>query len=136
MIRTMMGLAAAATVILTAGPAMAATPDPGYADGGRVKPGARLTVSYTGNAGPAKSVKLECGPPGGSHPKAAEACAVLEAAGGNPFRIEPGHNACFLVYSPVTAEVSGKWHGWQVSWQFSYGNSCEMKRALGVIVDF
>jgi hypothetical protein len=136
MIRTMMGLVAAATVILTAGPAMAATPDPGYTGGGRGKPGANFTISYSGNGGGTKSVKLECDPPGGTHPKAAEACAVLEAAGGNLFAIEPAHNACFLVYSPVTVEVHGKWHGWQTSMQFSYGNSCEMKRALGVIVDF
>ncbi|MFI5896080.1 SSI family serine proteinase inhibitor [Actinoplanes sp. NPDC051513] len=136
MIRTMMGLAAAATVILTAGPATAATPDPGYAGGGRVKPGASLTMKYAGDAGPAKSVELECDPPGGSHPKAAEACAALAAAGGNPFAIEPAHHACFLVYSPVTVEVSGTWHGRHIDWQFSYGNSCEMERALGVIVDF
>jgi hypothetical protein len=135
MIRTMMGLAAAATVILTAGPA-AATPQPGYAGGGRVKPGAKLTVSYSAETGPAKSVKLACDPPGGSHPNAAAACAVLTAAGGDPSAIEPAHHACFLVYAPVTAAVKGIWHGRAVGWQSTYGNSCEMKRALGVLMAF
>ncbi|WP_433377422.1 SSI family serine proteinase inhibitor [Actinoplanes sp. CA-142083] len=131
----MMSLAAATSVILTAGPAMAAA-EPGYAGGGRVKPGAELTVKYSGETGAAKSVTLECDPPGGSHPKAAQACAVLAAAGGNPFTIKPAHSACFLIYAPVTAKVGGRWRGWQVDWTFTYGNSCEMKRALGVIVAF
>jgi len=136
MIRTMMSLAAAATVLLTASPATAATPNPGYTGGGRLKPGATLTVSYTAAGGSATAVRLECDPPGGTHPKAAAACAALNAAGSDPGRIEPAHYACFLVYAPITAQVTGNWHGTRVDWRHEYGNSCEMRRALGVLVRF
>jgi hypothetical protein len=136
MIRTMMSLVAAATVLLTANPAAAATPDPGYTRGGRLKPGATLTVNYKAAGGAATSVRLECDPPGGTHPKAAAACAMLAAAGGDPLAIEPAHHACFLIYAPIIAEVTGYWHGTRVDWRHEYGNSCEMRRALGVLVRF
>ena len=88
------------------------------------------------DAGFATAVKLECDPAGGGHPQAAQACAELEAVGGDVDKIEPAHTACIMIYQPVTAEVSGEWRGTTIGWQHRYGNSCEMKRALGVLVAF
>ena len=135
MFRTAIGLAAGAAIILTAGPAFATQPDPGYSGGGR-GPGARLTLSYMADAGFAVAVKLDCDPPGGGHPRPAGACAELASVDGNPDRIEPAHNACFLIYSPVTADIAGDWHGTSIAWRHKYGNVCEMHRALGVLFAF
>lgn len=127
MFSTMIGLTAA---ILMAGP-------PGYGDGGgRDQPESRLTLSYLAQAGFADAVKLDCDPAGGGHPKPEEACAELASAGGDPDRIEPGHYACFLIYQPVTAGVEGDWRGKPVEWRHTYGNTCEMRRALGVLFAF
>jgi hypothetical protein len=115
-------------------------PGDGYASGsGRpddAEPGAHLTVSYLADAGSAAAVKLDCDPAGGGHPKAAEACAVLDAAGGKPSRIPPAHTACVMIFAPVQAEVRGTWHGKSVQWRHRYGNSCEMRRALGALIAF
>jgi hypothetical protein len=129
MISTMIGLAAASVAAIL--------PSPGYGGGGgRGEPGAKLAVSYMAAAGFADEVKLECDPAGGGHPHAAAACAELAAVGGDPERIEPAHTACMMIYQPITAQVLGEWRGTPIWWQHRYGNSCEMKRALGVLVDF
>ncbi|WP_433302626.1 SSI family serine proteinase inhibitor [Actinoplanes sp. CA-030573] len=128
MIPTMIGLVAAV---------LAAGPPGGYGDGGgRGEPESKLTVSYMADAGFASAVKLECGPAGGGHPRAAAACAELTAVGGDLDKIEPAHTACILIYQPVTAEVTGEWRGTTVQWKHRYGNSCEMRRALGALVAF
>jgi subtilisin inhibitor-like len=139
--RFFVGLAAA-SLVLTAGilPAAASDKSDGYASGtGRpddTGPGARLEVSYLADAGFAAAVKLDCDPAGGGHPRAAEACAILDAAGGEPDRIPAPNTACILIYAPVLAEVRGDWHGTTVAWQHRYGNSCEMRRALGALIAF
>jgi hypothetical protein len=134
MMRTSIALAAATLFI--ASPAFAGSPGPGYSGGGGRGPGADLTLTYLAEAGFATAVKLECDPPGGGHPKPADACAELAAAGGDPAKIEPGHGACMMIYAPITAEITGKWHGTEINWQRTYGNSCEMRRALGVLFAF
>ena len=118
-----------------AGPALAGPPNPGYVGGGR-GPGADLTLTYAAEAGFAAAVKLECDPPGGGHPKPVDACAELTAVGGEPDKIEPGRGACMMIYAPITAEITGDWQGTAVDWRHTYGNSCEMKRALGVLFAF
>jgi hypothetical protein len=134
MIRTIVGLA----VILAAGPAVADTP--GYT-GGSARPGAnapatRLTLGYLADAGHATAVELDCDPVGGGHPHGTQACATLDAAGGDPERIPPTLNLCTMIYAPIVAEASGTWHGTTVRWRHRYGNSCEMRRATGVLFDF
>jgi hypothetical protein len=131
----MIGLAVAA-VVLAASPAPAAQPDPGYAGGGGHRPGAELTLTYMAEAGFATAVKLDCYPPGGGHPQPAQACAELAAAGGDPDRIQPEHGMCMMIYMPITAYITGRWHHTVVAWQHKYGNSCEMHRALGVLFAF
>ena len=127
MFSTVIGLI---TAILMIGP-------PGYGHGGgRDEPRSRLTLSYLAEAGFATAVKLDCDPAGGGHPKPEEACAELTAVGGDPSRIQPEHYACILIYLPVTAEIKGDWRGKPVEWRHTYGNTCEMRRALGVLFVF
>ncbi|MEU4161938.1 SSI family serine proteinase inhibitor [Actinoplanes sp. NPDC026670] len=119
MIRTMIGLATAFAVLAgPTGPAAAAGPS-------------KLTLTYQ-----AKSVQLTCAPTGGAHPKAAEACATLRGAGGDPANLKGGDSLCIMLYQPVTASVKGTWRGKTVKWRQTFGNSCEMTRATGVLFAF
>jgi hypothetical protein len=124
LIRTIVGVV---SVFLCSGPAVAA---PHY--GAR----SRLTLSYLADAGYAAAVKLDCHPAGGGHPKAPQACAVLDAADGDPGKIPDAGTLCYLIYAPVDAEMTGTWHGRAVDWKHRYGNICEMRRATGVLFDF
>jgi hypothetical protein len=114
MIQTAVGLVAV-TAALLAGPA----------------PRSDLSLTYSG-----KAVRLTCDPTGGGHPKPTEACAVLRRAGADPGKLQPGDSLCILLYQPVTARLNGVWRGKTVKWQKTYGNTCEMNRATGVLFDF
>ncbi|MFC4064202.1 SSI family serine proteinase inhibitor [Actinoplanes subglobosus] len=119
MIRTLIGLTTAFAVLAgPTGPAAAAGPS-------------QLTLSYQ-----AKSVRLTCGPAGGDHPRAGQACATLRGAGGDPANLKGGDSLCILLYQPVTASMDGTWRGKLVKWRQTFGNSCEMTRATGVLFDF
>ncbi|GAA4599911.1 hypothetical protein BJY16_003260 [Actinoplanes octamycinicus] len=98
--------------------------------------GSRLVLTYAAGAGYATAVKLTCDPAGGGHPKPAQACAQLTRAGADPARIKPADRYCFLLYKPITARLAGTWRGRSVTWTHTYGNSCEMNRATGVLFDF
>jgi hypothetical protein len=130
-------IAVAAVAALAAGPV---GPPPGYGSGtarpGETEPGVRLTLSYTADAGFASAVKLECDPAGGGHPQSASACDALETVGGDPAQIRPGADACMMIYAPIVAEMTGTWRGTTVTWLHRYGNSCEMRRATGVLFAF
>lgn len=95
-----------------------------------------LTLSYVADAGFAGSVKLACHPARGGHPLAAKACATLDETDADPSRIEPVSALCVLLYQPVTATLSGAWHGREVQWTHRFGNTCEMRRATGVLFQF
>jgi hypothetical protein len=96
----------------------------------------KLTLGITAEAGYARAVLLRCSPPGGGHPKAAQACAALKAAGGRPAALEPAEVVCTLQYTPVTATVAGAWKGRKVTWSRTFGNECELTRATGVVFRF
>ncbi|BAL86723.1 putative subtilisin inhibitor protein [Actinoplanes missouriensis 431] len=100
------------------------------------KPGGDLTLTYMADAGFASAVKLTCDPDSGGHPKTAEACATLRTIDADPDRLPAGDKLCILLYQPVTAEITGVWRGRQVSWRHTYGNTCEMNRATGVLFRF
>ena len=124
MIRTTLA-AALAAVLATAGGAAAAA-----------RPRTDLTLVYMAEAGYATAVTLRCDPPGGAHPKPAAACRTLRAVGGRPARIKPARTMCTMIYAPITAQVTGKWRGKKISWSRTYGNTCEMTRATGVLFRF
>ena len=119
MIRTIIGLAAAVAVL--AGPAA---------------PAAAATDTNLTLTNQARAVKLTCAPAGGGHPRAGQACATLRGIGGNPAKLKGGDSLCMLLYQPVTARLKGTWRGKTVKWQQTFGNSCEMSRATGVLFDF
>jgi subtilisin inhibitor-like len=95
-----------------------------------------LTLTYQARTGHADAVKLTCNPTGGAHPEAAQACAVLRSTGADPGKIKPAHVMCMMLYAPVTAQITGTWHGGRLKWSHQYGNSCEMTRATGVLFKF
>lgn len=142
MIRTIVGSVAAAAALFAGGSeAVAAGPAPGPRPvsagyGGAATPRARLTLTYMADAGFASAVKLTCGPDGGGHPEAAQACATLRTAGADPEKIKPARIMCMMIYAPVTAEITGVWRGAPITWTHKYGNSCEMTRATGVLFKF
>jgi len=111
---------------------LAGHPDYGSAP----RPGSKLTLSYLAEAGYAAAVKITCEPAGGAHPEVAEACATLARTGADPSKITPEPTMCILVYSPITAEISGTWRGTPVAWKRTYGNVCEMRRATGALFRF
>ncbi|MFI1988055.1 SSI family serine proteinase inhibitor [Actinoplanes sp. NPDC020271] len=123
-------LAVAAAALAAAAPA-AAGPRPGPPTG------SRLVLTRVAEAGGgAATVELTCDPDGGGHPQPSRACADLSRAGANPGRLKPADRYCFLLYKPVTAQLRGVWRGRSVTWAHTYGNSCEMNRATGVLFDF
>ncbi|GID32059.1 SSI family serine proteinase inhibitor [Paractinoplanes brasiliensis] len=125
---------AAAAVTAVLGP----LPDPRPPYGGHPRPAPQeqLKLSHVADTGSAVTVTLTCDPPGGGHPEPAEACAALAEVDADPDRIKPANRACILLYQPVTAELTGTWQGREVSWKHRYGNTCEMRRATGVLFRF
>jgi hypothetical protein len=116
---------AAAVLLLTAHPAVAATP-------GKTE----LIVSYLADAGYAAAVRLRCYPAGGAHPRKAEACRALARVGGDPARLRPAATMCTMEYAPITAQVKGTWRGRGVNWSHRFGNACDMHRSTGVLTAF
>lgn len=91
-----------------------------------------LTISVTPKPG-AKPQEwtLKCDPPGGSHPKAKQACAALAKASKvkSPFAATPKNQMCTQIFGgPQQAKIDGTWHGTRVDATFSRKNGCEIKR--------
>ncbi|NGO78945.1 hypothetical protein G6045_25285 [Streptomyces sp. YC504] len=95
-----------------------------------------LTItSGDGSALPYETYELSClpdGSGGGSHPRADEACARLDAMAGegrDPFAAVPADAMCTMQYGgPETARVTGTWRGQQVTAEFDRRNGCEIGR--------
>ncbi|MCO5991323.1 SSI family serine proteinase inhibitor [Actinoallomurus spadix] len=106
---------------------------------GQAAPGATLLTLRTtvGSALP-RTVTLQCDPVGGTHPKAAQACADLDKARRDltvaPDRRNP--RACFMIYSPVTVSAEGQWRGEPVKVTGQYPNTCVLRAKTASIFDF
>lgn len=88
-----------------------------------------LTISVTPKPG-AKPQKwtLKCDPPGGSHPKAKQACATLSKVK-SPFAATPKNQMCTQIFGgPQQAKIDGTWHGAKVDATYNRKNGCEIKR--------
>ncbi|MEW2352435.1 SSI family serine proteinase inhibitor [Spirillospora sp. NPDC029432] len=97
----------------------------------------RLTLSHPGEgASGARSVTLQCDPLGGTHPRAAQACADLARSGGEIEREPAGDTACTMIYAPVIAEARGHWRGRPVSFRAEYANDCVLGARTGAIFRF
>ncbi|ASU84389.1 hypothetical protein CDO52_17710 [Nocardiopsis gilva YIM 90087] len=68
--------------------------------------------------------RLTCGPAGGDHPDAKEACKAIREASGRLEDIPPRKGTCTLEYRPVPMEVFGVWEGEAVHHARTFGNPC------------
>lgn len=98
-----------------------------------------LTIASKNRAEAPRTVQLRCEPTGGTHPKAAEACESLLAAGGNFDQLgqpQTGAQQCTLVLRPVVASAHGTWQGKPVHFDKEFGNNCVATSKLGSVFDF
>jgi Subtilisin inhibitor-like len=100
--------------------------------------GARLVLHTIAGTAPEHTATLQCDPPGGTHPRAAEACADVSRAGGDLAQMPTSKNprACFMIYAPVTVTAQGSWHGQPVRFNKKYPNTCVMRDKTGSVFDF
>lgn len=118
-------LLAAAVLALGAGALTAATPAAAAAE-----PTGSLAVTITPLPGGMPSnpfvATLQCGPAGGTHPRAAEACKEIAEAKGDIAAIRPYPQAgCLPVWQPVTISVRGVWDGKALDFTATQGSvSC------------
>jgi Subtilisin inhibitor-like len=93
------------------------------------EPGTELRIEFQATAdGEAVSATLACNPLGGEHPRAEEACTVLEE---NSDSLSPVSRdvACTQIYGgPETATVTGTFRGSPVHARFNRTNGCEIAR--------
>ncbi|MFI5662188.1 SSI family serine proteinase inhibitor [Streptomyces sp. NPDC051684] len=125
-------VAAAAFLFLAA-----AAPAAGAATTGPERPGELfLTVSGADDTW-VRGVHLNCVPrPSGEHPHAADACAALEAAGGDLDALPVEQRMCTQVYDPVTVEATGTYRGKAIAWHKTFGNPCAMEASTGPVFRF
>jgi hypothetical protein len=93
----------------------------------------KVTVTVKASTGPVKTVTLTCKPVGGTHKSAAEACAVLTAAGGDPAAITPADLMCTMEYAPVKVKVTGRFNGKAVKYKETFSNSCRTEVEGGAL---
>ncbi|WP_079143275.1 SSI family serine proteinase inhibitor [Streptomyces noursei] len=86
---------------------------------------------------PSEFAVLLCNPARGTHPHGEQACKALTAADGNikKVNINP-RGMCPDIYSPITVTAQGWWNGKKVSYENTFGNSCELSRSTGIIFAF
>lgn len=98
---------------------------------GGAAPGTSLSISVwrEGRAnGDALTFTLRCGPPGGTHPRAARACAGL-ARLADPFKPVPADAICTEQYGgPSEAFVVGRFEGRRIWTRFNRRNGCHISR--------
>ncbi|MEN8649927.1 SSI family serine proteinase inhibitor [Streptomyces sp. 21So2-11] len=91
-----------------------------------------VTTSETGDPAADATYTLECGPTGGSHPRAQAACdrlGELAGQGEDPFAPVPEGQMCTQQYGgAATARVTGSWQGRPVDAVFGRGDGCEISR--------
>ena len=102
----------------------------------RVRSELRLTLTYPAkDTSGTRMVTLRCHPHGGSHPKAAKACAELDRRNGNPAREADGA-VCTMMYAPVVAAAKGTWRGRPVDFRKQYPNDCVLRSQTGSVFAF
>lgn len=109
-----------------------------YNNANPVPQGSRLVLRTSTGNGPERTVTLQCDPAGGTHPKAAEACADVAKAGGQLAQMPAGAQprACFMIYAPVTVTARGDWQGQAVRFTEKFPNTCVMRDKTGSVFDF
>ncbi|WP_019634965.1 SSI family serine proteinase inhibitor [Actinomadura atramentaria] len=99
-------------------------------------PGAEIRLAVRRVGGPViRSVVLRCDPPGGTHPRAADACADLAERGGRPENAV-SRGFCTMLFAPVVAEAAGRYRGLDVRFRKEYANACVMRSRTGTLFAF
>lgn len=88
----------------------------------------RLLISVSGAGEADGTFELTCGPAGGTHPQAADACARLDELDAPFASVREGSVCTFLYGGPATARVTGQWRGERVDAEFNRDNGCEISR--------
>ncbi|GAA4425028.1 hypothetical protein GCM10023148_27580 [Actinokineospora soli] len=89
------------------------------------------------DAGGVETSRLSCAPAEGEHPRAAEACSQLAAAGGQFAEIPSDPDRiCPFIYEPVTVAAFGTWNGEQVRYVEEFPNRCVMESETGTVFTF
>ncbi|WP_328674484.1 subtilase-type protease inhibitor [Streptomyces sp. NBC_00322] len=123
---------ASAAALAAAVPAAGASPLPLPLPLLSAPAGDQLTVTVSETARTDGRYELLCGPTGGDHPAAQEACDRLDELalqGEDPFAPVPQDQMCTeQMGGPETAHITGTWQGRQVDATFSRTNGCEISR--------
>lgn len=93
----------------------------------------KVTITVKATDAAPRTATLTCAPVGGTHTSAAEACAVLAAAKGNPADITPADVMCTMEYAPVKVKVVGKWAGKTVRYTETFSNNCRTSAEGGAL---
>ncbi|RII14284.1 Subtilisin inhibitor-like protein 5 [Streptomyces sp. YIM 130001] len=100
------------------------------------RPGLLLTVSGSDDTW-IRGAELHCDPePGGGHPQAAEACAALGEAHGDPGALPGEPRVCTKEYDPVTVTAEGTYDSKPVKWTKTFPNACSMHAASDPVFTF
>lgn len=99
-------------------------------------PAAALQLTMHETTGRVSAASLTCDPTGGTHPKAAEACATLTAAHGDISRIKPRLQRCTMIYAPVDVAAFGTWHGEPVTFHATFPNRCSADAQTASVFGF
>jgi hypothetical protein len=98
--------------------------------------GVFLTVTGDDNAW-VRGVLIDCATQRPTrHPHVAEACAAIDAAGGDFDALPAKKGICTKQYAPVTVSATGVHRGRHVNWHKTYGNACEMEYSTGAVFRF
>ncbi|MFC7327283.1 SSI family serine proteinase inhibitor [Marinactinospora rubrisoli] len=101
------------------------------------EPTARLELTITPENGEnQRSVVLECGPAGGSHPRAADACATLARADGDFGQVRAHSGACTMEFDPGVLRATGHWNGTPVDYRKDFTNPCVAGNETGGVFAF
>ncbi|GGS33648.1 MULTISPECIES: SSI family serine proteinase inhibitor [Actinokineospora] len=124
--KTIAGLSALGAVLVAGPVAIAAQPP--------TQERARLALTVTGRDGSVDISTLRCGPDGGTHPAASQACSTLTLVNGDFGRLNSEPDMmCTLEYDPVTATATGYWDGQRVDYREVFPNRCAMWSYTGPV---
>ncbi|GIG63753.1 SSI family serine proteinase inhibitor [Phytomonospora endophytica] len=123
------GALAAAAIAAAGGASAAAAPATASAE---------LTLTRTSEGREPRTVTLRCGPDGGDHPYAADACDALWAADGDFDRLTGATppEQCPLQSAPVSVRAEGTWTDHPVDVAKDYLNPCFLDADAGVVFRF
>jgi len=118
----------------TASAASAASAGVRAGEGGTL--GLMITPLPGGSPSSPRVATLTCDPVGGTHPRAAEACAQLAAANGDIKAIPYVPRPCPPIWEPVTVTARGVWRGQVIDYTVREGGVACANVSHGVIFWF